>query len=714
MDSEYAIPADHIRLGQGQFRNIFLPGEALTFPIYQGSGSIGSWEVIDHTGLTVATGGPATLNQGGTFTIPSALPTGWYRILFRRNGTLTGWGDSQGGGMFLITRQVTGMPPRPPINIDGAGTFIDAAYYWTTLTGPLRLDADVANPALQANQTAGEQQYATHYAPYDTTRPKPLLMAFAGGTETADPVQTTTNIGTIVNQYPTVTHFEAQNEPGGNPGAWYVPQMQRFYQNVKAARPGALVCGPCPVNIGGGGTSQLDAFFGAGGGQYLDVVSFHAYNGHNGDLMLGRKVFDGFNDLLTKHGLQNKPRMNTESGSQFGAEWGMGQIPRQAHRNLLDLMLHEQYGVQKESWSYFYPSSHGFWGYSSWVENDFLHPFAFVAQILTHSQELLGTAWEARLDFGTIDNQHLIGSSYRRANGTGVVALLSAGQADAQVTLQLTGGTAQTVVSLDGYGRTTTVPVVNGLVTVPVSTVARYVQLPAGITATPVPRPLGVSKLLTNTVATVSGPRYRLTDPKQVVQGPWRNALYFDSGNNGDGRSVFNSSTTPSDGAPVDFTVTFTEAFIDTVVVHCPPSWQWALSVIRNADLQVLVNGTWKTVKNFGYQPRLEKIDSGFEGVQGFAEVWDQDIHRFELTFDRVKASGIRLRVREVSAGGVATLEANNAFGATRQSDGAPLSAGMGSGSDSRLALQYVAAFDSGITAPTIAGTGKYVRLPDA
>jgi hypothetical protein len=728
-DGGYATPADFLYLGEAAYRNILIANEALTFPLRgrdntAASGTaVASWEVIDHTGLTVASGTGFT--AGATWTLATSLPTGWYRVLFRRASPLPGWGLSQGGGMFLITRSVTGMPPRPPINLPGSGkdTVADTGLYAVTLTGPVRFDATISDPTYQSDNTRrGLDQLATYYTPYDTTRPKPALIAFPDGTDTANAAADAATVAAVVAQFPEVTHFEGQNEPNGNPGAEFVPVMQRFYANVKAARASAQVCGPSNVTIGGKALDRLGAFFAAGGGQYIDTLSFHTYNAHQGDLPLGRKTWDSWVGLLTQYGLQGKPRLNTEASSMLGAEYGAGQPIRQAVRTMLDLFLGEQYGVPKERWSWFYSTSHGFWDFPSFMENGAVSAFPAIAALLTHSQELLGTTFEARLDFGTADNDHLIGSRHRRSNGTGVVAMMSAGRADAVVALQLTGGSPTSLTVIDAFGRTRTAAVTGGLATVTVGTLPVYVQLPAGITATPVSSStrLGTNRTGSATAAATGG-SYRLTSALQVLTGPWRNNAYFDADNNGDGNSVWLSKLQPTPAAPVDFTVTLPSAVpVDTAIVHCPPPRQGTLNVIRDADVQVLVDGAWQTVKTIGYKPRTEPVVSdNRSGFNGWVEVFDQDVHVFEVTFPKVIATAVRLHVREVSAGGAPTIAALHAFGTTTASGGV-ITAGMGSDAP-QLSLQRVALYDSTSSAvpagqpaadpgPTPIGTGRFVR----
>lgn len=458
--------------------NIIFQGQAVTFDLAYSRAShpVGSWVLRSFpSGLIVKSGGAIPAGTG--WTSPTDLACGVYRLYLTNS-----LGSPQGGGLLVVTRNVAGMPTTPP------DLFVESVTLATmTMTGARRVNIpNASDTAGTAPQGHLEANYVNaHWKPVDSVaRPKRTLLNFA---ETVTDASASSAVRAVVADFAsTVDIFEGRNEPSGTPDSGYVPEAQQFYTDVKAAAPSALVASGAPVTIGPGAAAALSSFYGAGGGNYSDVIAFHTYNAHSGDLHAARTTWDSFVSVLTQYGQQNKTRICTEAASFFTAEFGAANYVRQAHLAMLDLLVQEQYGVTKENWYYFYARDNGFDDYPSQMSTLTGQPYPLVACLLTHSQELIGTQWEARLDFGTVDNDMVIGSSYRRADGTGVVSLLSPGKRDHPVTLQVTGGTPVNLTTVDCWGNQSTVTVTGGLARVAATTLPIYVRLPAGVTATAV------------------------------------------------------------------------------------------------------------------------------------------------------------------------------------------------------------------------------------
>ncbi len=90
--------------------------------------------------------------------------------------------------------------------------------------------------------------------------------------------------------------------------------MKPFYETVKSVSPGLKVMGPGTVSVGPGLQGYLRSFFGAGGGDWIDVFSFHAYNNVEGDLFLARKSMTELEKVLTEFGVEGKERWQTDQG----------------------------------------------------------------------------------------------------------------------------------------------------------------------------------------------------------------------------------------------------------------------------------------------------------------------------------------------------------------------------------------------------------------
>ncbi len=81
---------------------------------------------------------------------------------------------------------------------------------------------------------------------------------------------------------------------------------------IKRVDPAAQVI--CPAMDGGAvGLKRLDYFLATGAGQYCDVIGFHFYLPTLGIQEL-RTLIQGAKALMAKHGLQNRPLWDTETG----------------------------------------------------------------------------------------------------------------------------------------------------------------------------------------------------------------------------------------------------------------------------------------------------------------------------------------------------------------------------------------------------------------
>jgi len=455
------------------------------------------------------------------------------------------------------------------------------------------------------------------------------------------------------------------------------------------------VLGPCPVTIGFN-SWPTKFFFAGGGGNYCDVISFHTYNSHMGDLALGRRSWASWETILSDYGLQDKPRAITEAAAFFGAEYGAGSFMRQASFTMLDLLLAEQHKVQKEDWFYFYSKDRGYDRFPSWLVMG-QAPYPAVACLLTHTQELIGTTYEAVLDFGTIDNDYVIGSRYRRANSTGVVSMMAPGKRSHPVTLQITGGSPTSLVTVDCWGNMGTVSVSAGLATVNVGGLPMYVRLPAGVTATPVGTGSRYgARRETGATATCTTGSAGSTLISSLVDGTRPNRLFWSQSNSlQTADSVWQSGSAFTSVSPQTVTVTLASPHsIGKVIVESPPAWQAALTAIRSATLEVRVDGVWTQVGTISESPTvLNVLSTKQDAINGYYESFDDETHKWEIDFDPDVASAVRLIVSSVTYGGVPTLTAYNAYGELNYA-GAAVHAGQGTATPA-LALSRISVFDT-------------------
>ena len=227
------------------------------------------------------------------------------------------------------------------------------------------------------------------YTPYDPQRRRSIIVAFPNGTTDLAAIRT------IVERFKGRVHYwECRNEPNfSHSGADFVNnELKAFYQTVKAADPNAKVMGPNPVTAGPYGLQWLENFFAAGGGNYIDAFSFHAYNNVNGSY---------------------QPRLQ--------GRWTM-----------LQTLLFEQYGVPKEQNAYWYDRNHGFWDFPMfWVNSDgSTNPAGVLMR--NYAEAVHGTNFSRAFDFGAAKDLY-VGNLYA-GPGKSVAAFMSTGDTQGKVT----------------------------------------------------------------------------------------------------------------------------------------------------------------------------------------------------------------------------------------------------------------------------------------
>lgn len=667
------IPAAWVTVTTVRHCNLFVSTDALTFTLSAANAS--SYEVRNFYGTLVASGGVS----GTTLTVP-ALALGWYRLYLRRSGVIdTNFGTLIGASMFSVLRPDTRFPT-PPINgsLSGAppgNSFVpaqgnvvssnvrfeapDHCVRGVAMLGPTRIPiTDAAaptgglwyqNPGNIANGFA-DQEYVnlwyTNFQP-DPVRPRPGFLQFPNGGVSTQ-AQRDGVTATVVATYPSIKYFEGwANEPIGgfdaNPTTGYVANMTAFYNAVKAGNPNAKVMGPNPVSIVGcpDGTigASLDKLFAAIPDKF-DAISFHGYNMCNGDIVHGRRVLDAFMTILTKYGMQNKELWQTE--------WGCyaingGQLPAvlqpgiQTQWVMLQRFLLEQYGVPKERDHYFYDTQHGFYGFTGWWKNTDQTLLPMIAVMRVYSQEIWGKVWAVALDFGPVENNHIIGNRFDAPDGSKTLALLAAGRYGAAVTLRVDG--ASSVEMVEAFGTVTTTSVTAGKLVLTLGELPTYVRVPIGVTITVVPRIYGKNIVtwgahIPSNVDNAE-PLLRLINSiheNRYFQGPPALA-----------RSEYRDDST----LPVTVTTELTNARrFDTILVECPYPWSDQCAFLDFDVAYRTIGGVWNVVATFVESPLT--VPCLVPAAQGgtATDLFYSCRHVFLAEFDAVIGNAVRVTVR--------------------------------------------------------------------
>jgi hypothetical protein len=306
-----------------------------------------------------------------------------------------------------------------------------------------------------------------------------------GGANPIGGTQATTVIGrahgdgvslVVSTLYPRVKHFEGpDNEPSPNAETAHLTRL--FAGSVKAGNTNAKVIGPCVVSIND--TVSLGNFFAAGGGTYLDEITFHDYNSMaNGMGYSAKGRAAAFVALLAQYGLSGKRMWQTEAGAAFTAVYGVHH-PRRARVKAVHTLVWEQYGIPRERNVYWYDRHAGFWAFPMWMMagDRSLTPEFVVQRVL--AEETYGMTHQSALSFGALGDKIFIGSVFAGSTSKCVELIAYSYMPGATVTLTVTGATGA-VTLIDGLGNSSTATITGGRLVVPVQDIPTYVRLPVG------------------------------------------------------------------------------------------------------------------------------------------------------------------------------------------------------------------------------------------
>ena len=680
----FSYPPNMVKLDSGKRDNVFLVGDPIGFTLdiaNYGTYNLNApirYEVRDYWGAVVDQGNTSAPTPTATSALAlRAEPPGWYKLYLHGPNSVAPWGDSVGGTMFVVFRPNANFPTMPDPHVPGnSGVFDgDEVARGVLGMGPQRHPVtDASQPdaaiALLDPSIALDKQYYTSSPFNDAARSRPLLIAFPNGISSSDPVQQAKNLAglrqIVAHFHNDVKYWEPLNEPNNKyNGADYVAkELIPFSQVVKSVDPTCKVLGPGVVTIGPYGLNWTDGFLKAGGAGYIDAFSFHAYNNVNGDLTLARQSLDALQALLTKYGIPNIEKWQTEQG-YFAAVYGAYEPRLQGRWTMLQMMVYEQYGIPKEHNHLWYDKSHGFWDVPAFWENEdgpssfgSFDPAAPLMRVW--SEELYGTNFSQAYDFGALGNKMYVGSLFG-GGGKQVAAFMSAGRTDGQVTLSVTGGASIHVVS--AFGVASDLPVTAGHVTLPVPELPVYVELAPGQTLQAVPLDYGPDLALTpGTTASASGSAVSpldpslSNDPAKIINGVLEN-WYWSQGPD-DHPWMSNVTSFP---ATVQVTLPLPMS-ISHVVLYAGVPWQTDGSLL-DYELQYDSGGQWVTISHVQESPIVVPFftPTVFTTVDSFYS----DRCVFQHDFPAVTTQKMRLLVHDTTWGGGATKDIVQAGGQT-------------------------------------------------
>ena len=650
----WKTPPDQVRPVSGKRSHVFYVGEPVVFKL---GGAAVRYEVRDYWGEIVDQG-----EAGASVTLQAKAP-GWYKLYVFGQEVRQEWGDSVGTTTFVILRNDPRFPALPPAQVSGGNyPAMDEPMRGVLGMGPQRHAArDFEKPEkveeVLRKLGADVALDTNYYLPFDPVRQRALMMAFPNGTKGKLEA-----VRRVVERFQhEVRYWEPRNEPnfGASGAAFVTNELKDFYTTVKAVDPKLKVMGPGTVCVGPQLQGWLEEFFQAGGGRYLDVFSFHVYNGINGDLFLARKTMDNLQALLGRHGLEKIEKWQTEQGF-FASVYGSYQPRLQARWTMLEMMVFEQYGIPREHNHLWYDRSHGFWDMPTWWENDdgSLNPVAALMRVF--AEELHGKTFARALDFGPDGNKLYLGSLFS-GTGQSVAAFMNAGCGPGRVALRVKGADHLRVVS--AFGLTSELAVVQGAATLPVPEIPVYVELEPGQSLEVVPQVWGQNLArLPGVTATSSGTGAHPADKKipneiaKIHNGEYENWYWAQ-------KPAAQEWMDDTKGFPAWVKLRWPAALpVGRVVVFCGVPWQWRGTFVDH-ELQYEQDGQWITLRRvqeptrtFGvYSPPTRTTVDSF-----FSDRWI-----FEHTFAPVTTRKIRLLVHDTTFGGGATRLVPEAGGQT-------------------------------------------------
>lgn len=675
-----AVPADFVYVnltsaGWPPVRNsVYLHDEAVTFALGGGSLVGSTYEVRDYYGDLIDSGpanDPLTIDNPGP---------GWYRLYIKRAVEDPTWKFSQGSASFCVWTNDERFPDLPGTSdVDFTRNYFggDVPLSCAALAHCERLSINDATD-LEAGASTGTlstaeldaDRMAADWVPYDPDRPRAIFVAFpnfdiynnaAPHTTAAEMAGVTTVVNALKDR---ARYFEGTNEPNAVPVATWLVKQENFHSAVKAADPTAKVLGPAPVAVGGSldegnnGLTFIDDFLTGGGADYIDALSFHDYNGINGDLPLARFVHERFRQVRRAHDVDDLELWMTEWGN-FGAHYGVLQPRHQARWIMMALEVYEQYGIPKERVSYFYNVDHGFNDFPSWLgEYPNRGTFPALTMMRVRTAELWGTTFAKRYNFGFPGESHFIGSRFDGDDGS-VATFMASGRTDGTVTMWVRGASSLTVVS--PLGVESTVNVVDDQATVAVENgVPTYVRLPLGVSIRPINTAYG-SDLLRGWTATTSGSGAGAEFITDGVTKTWY-ALQTGAQTNTATAPFLDDTNAEGEADPSWVQLDGDSTTIDTLFVECPPPWQ-AQGTLLDFDVQRWNGSTWVMLGTVNEPLREFEWFGYFYDGHCRRESYFSDRCVFEFRFAPVAVSRLRIYCRSATYGGSPSLAMRQAGG---------------------------------------------------
>jgi len=382
-----------------------------------------------------------------------------------------------------------------------------------------------------------------------------------------------------------VKYWELVNEPNFtmSPGS-YAQMVKHIYPVIKSVDPDAVVMGVDTCGIMPG---WLDAFYKAGGGKYLDVISFHDYEGNEGiDPFHWNAKLSALRNVMAQYGDTNKPIWQTERAISGMRYWGYIGVS-QAIRISLQRDILETWGVSNDHNNHYYVNVSGYDDVPTFVySGSGPHQAALVCR--TRAAMIRDLKFVEKLDLGPTGNNILLGLRYEGDSGKSIT-LRNYGCLDLPVEVNVTGGGVLEVV--DAFGNKQSVPVMGGKAVVTVSQWPSYLRPAKGQQVTIPPLDFG-SNLAAEATFTYSG---GTKSPSSILTDGIFQDNYPDAPLGADWRGEYTGKAFKDKPQTLDITFPKPRE-IQKVLIYGVRADN-PFSAILDYDLQYFSGGKWVTIE---------------------------------------------------------------------------------------------------------------------
>jgi hypothetical protein len=245
-----------------------------------------------------------------------------------------------------------------------------------------------------------------------------------------------------------VKYWEIMNEPYFSMSVdQYVAMVKQLTPLIKSIDPNAQVMGPALPGIL---LPWVRDFYRLGGGPFVDILSFHDYEGHESiDEVHWRWKFDELRKIMAQYGDSNKAIWQTEraiTAVRGGNFMGLAQAIRTTlHRDVLETL-----GVAPEHNSLYYLNQGGYPEVPSYLWSDSGPHAAIMALRTRHAQtQARGRSYAGTLDFGPDGNKIFLGLRYNGGRRLPIV-LRNLGTVEQWLKVAVSGGSSLQV--MDAFG----------------------------------------------------------------------------------------------------------------------------------------------------------------------------------------------------------------------------------------------------------------------